>query len=284
MARLRRLLTLASAIPLFAGFIAGAHFASIACSGQDQIDGFCVEGGLDGGDAVIRGDGHLDGGNNGGNNGRNNNNGGRDGADRPPDGYEQDRIDADARGGVDGPGSPGSLFPFEAQCFPGTCMFDDITISDLASFRPTAPTLEMEPDGWMLVGLPANFITRTNTHVVSGTLLDYPLDVRFTPSSYAWSWGDGTTSRSTVPGASWASLGLPEFSTTPTSHVFTERGIYQISVTVSYTVEFRIDSLPWRSVPGTLPGPATIVAAVAGNAKTVLVERECTENPHGPGC
>ncbi|WP_090713284.1 PKD domain-containing protein [Mycetocola miduiensis] len=256
--------------------------AASSCLGQDQIDGFCSSGTLDGGEAVIRGDGRIDGGNNGGNsNGGNNNNGGN----REPDAYEQDRIDAEARGGVDGPGSPGgALFPFEAECFPGTCLFDDITISDLASFRPTAPTLEMEPDGWMLIGLPANFIAKTSTHVVSGTLFDHPLDVRFTPASYAWSWGDGSTSRSSVPGASWASLGLPEFSPTATSHVYDTKGVYQISVTVWYTVEFSVDSLPWRSISGTLPGPATIVAAVAGSAKTVLVERQCTENPHGPGC
>jgi hypothetical protein len=282
MARRRRLLISALLLPLFAGSIAAAPLSASNCSGQDQIDGFCTDGTLDGGEAVIRGDSRIDGGNNGGNNG-----GGGGGGNRAPDGFEQDRIDADNRGGVDGPGSPGAGVPPEnvGVCVAGpACLINDITISDLASFRPIAPTLEMEPDGWMLVGLPANFIAKTSTHVVSGTLLDYPLDVRFTPSSYAWSWGDGSTSRSSVPGASWASLGLPEFSPTPTSHVYDTKGVYQISVTVSHSVEFSIDSLPWRSISGTLPGPATIVAAVAGSAKTVLVERECTENPSGPGC
>ncbi|WP_411720616.1 hypothetical protein [Mycetocola sp.] len=284
MDRRRLLLTVAALAVLSTTAIASPANAA-ECSTADAARGFCVDGGLDGGAAVIRGDGRTDGRNGGGNNGGNGGGGG--GGNRGPDGFEQDRIDAENRGGVDGPGSPGAGVPpgNVGICVAGpACLVDAITISDLASFRPVAPTLEMEPDGWMLVGLPANFMAKTNTHVVSGSLLDYPLDVRFTPSSYAWSWGDGSTSRSSVPGASWASLGLPEFSPTPTSHVFDARGVYQISVTVSYTVEFSIDALPWRSISGTLPGPATIVAAVAGNAKTVLVQRECTENPHGPGC
>jgi hypothetical protein len=248
------------------------------CTSVELKLGGCAVGGLDGGEAVIRGDGVIDGGNRGGGGGGG---GGGNGGISPE---EQDRIDADARGGVDGPGSPGTGENI-GQCVAGpACLVNSITVSDLAIFRPIAPTLEMEPDGWMLIGLPANFMAQTDTHIVSGTLLDYPLDVRFTPSRYAWSWGDGTTSRSSVPGASWASLGLPEFSPTPTSHVFDTKGVYSIALTVSYTVEFRLDSLPWRTISGTLPGPATVVAAVAGNAKTVLVHRECTENPHGPGC
>ncbi|MET1051784.1 MAG: hypothetical protein ABWX65_04005, partial [Mycetocola sp.] len=145
-------------------------------------------------------------------------------------------------------------------------------------------TLTMEPDGWMLIGLPANFITHTERHIVSGSLFSYPIDVRFTPVSYSWSWGDGTMSRSTTPGATWASLGLPEFSPTPTSHVFGDKGVYRVSVAVSYSVEFRLDSLAWRTIDGSLSGPATVIAALAGDAKTVLVERECTRNPTGPGC
>lgn len=290
MARLRRLLICVLTLPLFAGSIAAAPL-STSCSEQDKIDGFCTSGGLDGGEAVIRGDGRIDGGSNGGNGGPNNGgsnggNGGNDGGTSPPNPYEQDRIDAENRGGVDGPGSPGGAVPpgNVGECVAAACIVDDIAVSDLASFRPHTPTLAMEPDGWMLIGLPANFMVQTETHIVSGTLLDFSLDVRFTPSSYAWSWGDGSTSRSTVPGASWAALGLPEFSPTPTSHIFETRGVYQISVTVSYAVEFSIDSLPWRSISGTLPGPATVIGAVAGDAKTVLVHRQCTENPHGPGC
>lgn len=238
-----------------------------ACSAASAARGLCTEGSLDGGEAVIRGDGGTDGsnrGNNGrGNDGGNNDVGVNDGSSLVP------------------PVPPGVG---ELRCVGGWCLEAGITLSDLARFRPMAPTLTMEPDSWMIIGLPANFIAHAETHVVSGTLFEYPLDVRFTPSGYAWSWGDGSTSRSSVPGASWAALGLPEFSPTATSHVFDAEGVYEISVVVSYTVEFSLDSRPWRTIAGTLPSPATVVGAVAGNARTVLVEQGCTENPDGPGC
>lgn len=264
MGSIRRLLMAMSLVFLLVGANSPAALAS-ACSGQDEIDGFCTGGSIDGGEAIIRGDGGTDGGTDGGGNGDGENNGG---------------------GGSNGGGGGSPTVPNrDLQCVTGPmCIVEAITLSDIASFRPVAPTLTMEPDGWMLIGLPANFMARTQTHVVSGTLFDYPLSVRFTPSSYSWSWGDGTTSRSSVPGSSWAALGLPEFSATPTSHVFDTRGVYRISVTVNYTVEYSVDSLPWRSIDGTLPGPAAIVAALAGDAKTVLVERECTRKPDGPGC
>ncbi|MBG6240086.1 hypothetical protein IWX78_003077 [Mycetocola sp. CAN_C7] len=257
----------AAAVAISCGFTASGGVAEAAsdCDVQDKVYGFCTDSAIDGGEAIIRGDGETDG---GGGNGGNGGGGGRDNSNG-------------GNGGEAGPSVPSRDF----ECATGPlCAVEAITLSDLASFRPVAPTLSMEPDGWMLIGLPANFIARTQTHVVSGSLFSYPLAVRFTPSSYAWSWGDGTSSRSTVPGATWASLGLPEFSPTPTSHVYDDRGVYRISVTVSYTVEFRVASLPWRSIAGTLPGPATIVAALAGDAKTVLVEHECNRNPDGPGC
>lgn len=262
MVRYRSLLVILGLLAIAVGGPAlSASAAASTCTAVELKLGACAVGGIDGGEAIIRGDGGTDGGNNGGNNGGGENNGGS--------------------GGDAGPGVPNR----DLQCASGPmCVVEAITLSDLASFRPIAPTLSMEPDGWMLIGLPANFMARTQTHVVSGTLFSYPLDVRFTPTSYSWSWGDGSTSRSTVPGASWAALGLPEFSPTPTSHVFDAKGVYRIAVTVSYTVEFRLDSLPWQSIAGTIPGPATIVAALAGDAKTVLVERECTRNPTGPGC
>ena len=264
MARATSLLVISFALAL--GTLASWSVSSVAlasaCDVKDKIYGYCTDGGIDGGDAVIRGDGGTDGKDNGGNgdnDGRENNGG----------------------GGGGGPTVPNR----NLECASGPmCVDEAITLSDLASFRPLAPTLAMEPDGWMLIGLPANFMVRTQTHTVSGTLFSYPLDVRFTPSSYSWAWGDGSTSRTSVPGASWAALGLPEFSPTPTSHIFDAKGVYRISVTVSYRVEFSVDSLPWRSISGTLPGPAAITAALAGDAKTVLVERECTKNPNGPGC
>ena len=66
-----------------------------------------------------------------------------------------------------------------------------VTLRDIASFRPAAPGNGMEPGGWAIEGLPANFVAAASVQVVSGTLLGQPADVRFTPVGYRWTHSDG---------------------------------------------------------------------------------------------
>jgi hypothetical protein len=150
----------------------------------------------------------------------------------------------------------------------------------------------MEPDGWMLVGLPANFLAGTGTEgieddglaeVASGTLLGRPISVRFTPVSYTWSWGDGSSDTVATTGRTWEDLGLRRFSETATSHVYRERGAVAVTLDVAYAVEYSFDGSAWTGVTGTVSTAAAIDAYV-GTAKTVLVDGNCTDHPDDPGC
>ena len=87
-----------------------------------------------------------------------------------------------------------------------------VTLRDIASFRPAAPDNGMEPGGWAIEGLPANFVAGASVQVVSGTLLGQPADVRFTPVGYRWTHSDGAVVEGGGPGATWAALGQREFS------------------------------------------------------------------------
>ena len=159
-----------------------------------------------------------------------------------------------------------------------------VTMSDLAVFRPQAAVQYMQPDGWMVVGLPTNFVAVIDRHVVSGTLLGLPADVRFTPVAYRWRYGDGTAARLGSRGASWAALGLREFDATATSHVYTASGTYVIELDVEYTAEYRFAGGAWTSLSGVIVLPANDLIATAGGAVTVLVDRDCARAPAGPGC
>jgi hypothetical protein len=159
-----------------------------------------------------------------------------------------------------------------------------VTLSDLVNFRPAPGVDSMEPDGWMIVGLDTNFYATAPVQVQSGMLLDLPAQVRFTPVRYHWAYGDGATRSASTPGATWAAHGLNEFDPTPTSHVYTTPGTYYIDLTIDYAAAYRWAGGPWTSIAGTIPVPANRLVATAGGAKTVLVERECTLNPQGPGC
>lgn len=172
------------------------------------------------------------------------------------------------------------------NCAPGSPCDPNLIVrmSDLVNIRPVSASRGMEPSGWVVVGLPANFITEASAHIQSGVLLGFPADVRFTPAGFRWDYGDGSSRTSRNGGSTWAALGVPEFSETATSHVFTERGGYTITAAVIYTAEYRFAGQSWRGIAGTLTIPEAPMAALAGEARTVLVDRDCSQNPRGPGC
>ena len=107
-----------------------------------------------------------------------------------------------------------------------------VTLRDIASFRPAQPSDVMEPNGWAIEGLPANFVANASPEVVAGTLLGQPADVRFTPVGYRWVHSDGAIVASASPGATWSALGVAEFTPTDTSHAYAESGEYTVTLQV----------------------------------------------------
>ncbi|MEO6200635.1 MAG: hypothetical protein ABIX44_05670 [Cryobacterium sp.] len=175
---------------------------------------------------------------------------------------------------------------FTVNCTPGSPCDPSLIVSmrDLVNFKAATPSQGMEPHGWMVIGLPTNFIAQASAHTRSGLLLGFPAQVRFTPVAYRWNYGDGSTGSSATGGATWATQNLPEFSVTATSHTFRTRGNFVIGLSVDYAAEYRFAAQPWRAIGGTLSVPANPLTARAGTARTVLVDRECTGNASGPGC
>jgi hypothetical protein len=160
-----------------------------------------------------------------------------------------------------------------------------VTIGDVADFVPAAGVGGMEPSGWAIVGLPANFYSTVGRSVQSGEVLGRPASVRFTPAAFDWDFGDGAALHSGTGGDTWAALGLPEFSDTPTSHVFGEAGSYTIALTVRFSAEYRFGEGAWIPLDGTVPSTAAPLTAIAANASTVIVGGDCASGRAGsPGC
>lgn len=159
-----------------------------------------------------------------------------------------------------------------------------VTMSDIARFRPAPAQQRMEPDGWVVVGLPANIYALAEQQVVPGELLGSPAEVRFSPVGYRWDYGDGTSASLRAAGSTWAALGLREFDHTATSHVYRRAGSFTITLGVVYRAEYRIEQGDFVPISGTLALPANELHIRAGSAKTVLVDRDCARNPSGPGC
>ncbi|MEP6481254.1 MAG: hypothetical protein ABJA94_04515 [Rhodoglobus sp.] len=194
--------------------------------------------------------------------------------------------------GTDDPALPAVPVDKYPQCQSDYCPYNrefratmrPIAIADIAAFRPDPGVDHMEPNGWMVVGLDTNFFATGGTHVKDGTLFGQPASVRFTPVAWHWSYSDGGALTTGGPGGTWAAQGIQEFDKTTTSHIFRAPGSYVIDLSIDYSAEYRFAGTGWIAIAGILPVPANRLVATAGDAKTVLVERDCTIDRGGPGC
>ena len=138
----------------------------------------------------------------------------------------------------------------------------------------------------MVVGLDTNFFLDTVTQVEHNSLLGIPASVRFTPVGYRWNYGDGSTLRSSSPGASWETLGVGEFDRTTTSHIFRNPGSFTIDATIDFRAEYQFGAgdSAWIPIDGIVSIPAARLTALAQTAKTVLVTGDCAQKTTAPGC
>ncbi len=240
--------------------------AQVGCTDAERVLGLCptVSGSLGNGQATLEGSGNANTPGSGGNSG--------------------------ATAPVDTPNDPNAncAYVLNGSCYLGPRTHPEpataVTLADIASFRPDPSVDNMEPNGWTIAGLDTNFYATGGAHIKDGTLLGQPASVRFTPVTWYWSYGDGTSASRAFPGGTWAAQGIREFDPTGTSHVYREYGTYYIDLDVDYAAEYRFAGGSWTPIAGVLTLPANRLVITAGNAKTVLVERECTRNPVGPGC
>lgn len=177
-----------------------------------------------------------------------------------------------------GPEEPAPATPEAAA--PG---MPTITISDLVRFAPSPVTTATEPGNIGIAGMAANFVAAATVETQSGVLFGIPIQVRFTPEAYLYTYGDGATGALTSPGRTWADLGQAQFTPTPTSHVYREPGVYPADVDVRYSAEVDLGG-GWEPIPGllTTDGPVQLIRVY--EARTALVAHTCDERPDGPGC
>ncbi|MFH8252384.1 hypothetical protein ACH3VR_18605 [Microbacterium sp. B2969] len=159
----------------------------------------------------------------------------------------------------------------------------EVTLADLASFRPAAPTLTGEPTGFGVVGMPANLVAAASEQQMPGRIFDFDVVVRFVPVAFDFEYGDGSSARTTTGGASWSQLGLAQFTPTATSHVYRGRGTYPVSVTVRYAASVDFGA-GWRPVAGFVSATTGGYDVRVVEVQTALVARTCDEAPSGPGC
>ncbi|MFC0581067.1 PKD domain-containing protein [Micrococcoides hystricis] len=121
----------------------------------------------------------------------------------------------------------------------------------------------------------AGEITRTIS------MLGQQVQIKLTPVSYLWDYGDGSTQTTTTGGGAVDSTFEGE---TKTSHAYTETGTYTAQVTVSYGGQFRVGTGEWVPVVGFLEIPSETASMDIWRKKVYPVDENCDENPNGFGC
>ncbi len=123
-----------------------------------------------------------------------------------------------------------------------------VTLADFQSLPLPAAVPAIQPTGGeALIRMRTNTYvdpTSTTPRTYDLTLLDTPVQVRATPTTYTWDYGDDTTPVTTTdPGAPYPDL--------TTWHTYTHTGTVQITLTTTYTGEYSVAGGPWQNIPGT---------------------------------
>ena len=166
-----------------------------------------------------------------------------------------------------------------APAFPTT-----LSVSQVLEFAPQASAITVEPDGWGIVGAHTNAYTTASAHTASGTILGRPVTVSFVPASFSWNYGDGTTARTSTPGASWTALGLAPFAPTETSHAYAARGDVAVSVTVDYRASVNVAGIGDVAVAGTVPVTSAGTPLRLVESDQAITDGTCDRHPTAPGC
>lgn len=177
------------------------------------------------------------------------------------------------------------VIPPPADDAEGAATVQPVSVQDIASFVPDAPTVGTEPGAWGILKLHTNVIANAAQHVRSGTLLGGPAEVNFIPLGFTFDYGDGQATTTATGGDTWAALGLEEFSMTATSHRYTTPGTKTITAEVTYAAEYRVGGGDWLPVIGTLSIPTDTphTIQIVRNS-TVGVDKPCIPGRTAVGC
>lgn len=113
-----------------------------------------------------------------------------------------------------------------------------------------ALTARTQPEDKTLVHFATIFYTRPQPFTRTVPMLGRQVTIVATPETYTWHYGDGTTSRTTRPGA--------PYPATDITHLYTDAHVtVQTRVDVTYGARFRVANGAWQDIPGavTIAGP-----------------------------
>lgn len=156
-----------------------------------------------------------------------------------------------------------------------------LSIDEVRTLLVLDPEIRSDNAGRGVRNAETNFYADAQTRHLVTTLNGVEVELRATPVSYHWDYGDGTPARITTV----AGHAQPEFNApTPTSHVYEDTGRYEVTLTTVYIGEYREAGGDWVLIPGTITLGATPVTADIWKTVTRNVADDCGADPSAWGC
>ncbi|MFI7586077.1 hypothetical protein ACIB24_03255 [Spongisporangium articulatum] len=93
------------------------------------------------------------------------------------------------------------------------------------------------------MNIATNLYTVRKVQILNTTVLGQAVQVRATPSTYTWTYGDGERLTTTNTGGAYPDLSL--------GHTYQQPGKYAVGLATTFTGEYSVAGGPWQPVDGT---------------------------------
>ena len=144
-----------------------------------------------------------------------------------------------------------------------------MSLADFQRLPLPAGTSRVQPDnGYTLINIETNVFAEAEPVTLNTTLLGFPVQVRATPSRYAWDFGDGQRFGPTEdPGEPYPALRI--------TNTYTAAGVYAVTLTTYYTGEYSVAGGPFLPIVGEarVDSPTVQIEALAGRNHLVANSR-----------
>jgi hypothetical protein len=165
---------------------------------------------------------------------------------------------------------------------PGRPAFPGFTEKDFRKLAIVSASIGSQPERHTLKGAETNIYGTVEEQTFTVQIVGYRVEVRVKPSEYRWSYGDGTSLATAVPGGP-----VPEArwgDKTVTSHVYKATGDVNVALTTVFTGEFSVDGGPFQPIAGNAPVPSAPKTLSVWRSEVKLYADDCNANPAGEGC
>jgi hypothetical protein len=145
--------------------------------------------------------------------------------------------------------------------------------AEWASLNPASPQINMQPpNGWAYASMPTVVYVEDQPLIHTATILGINVQIRATPQSFAWNWGDGNETTTTDPGQPY-----PDYTVSYTYEHF--EGDVAVELTTTWSGEYSVDGgATWNAIVGTISTSPDPIPLTIHNPKSRLVDCDLNGN------